>query len=310
MNAIDIDSLTYHYGERAALDSLSLAVADGQLFGILGPNGGGKTTLFRILSTLTRPAAGRVSVYGHALPGAAAAVRDCLGVVFQAPSLDKRLSVWENMRHRGHLHGLRGSALRQRAHALLDQFGLREREEDRVETLSGGLQRRVELAQCLLHRPKLLLMDEPTTGLDPTARAEFWQQLAAVQQTEDVTIVFTTHLFEEGERCDAIAILAAGKVVAAGAPSELKAELQPDVITIETADPQALANRLADELGVSPSCPDDEVVRLETDSATTLLPQLMAAGGDAITSISARKTDLGDVYVARTGNALHGGEDG
>ena len=193
---------------RQAIDNLELTIEPGEIFAFLGPNGGGKTTLFRLLSTLIPLQQGRVEILGFDLgraSGRQSAQR--IGVVFQAPSLDKKLTVAENIRHQGHLYGLSGRELESRQDEMLGRLGLADRRSERIETLSGGLRRRVELAKGMLHRPRLLLLDEPSTGLDPGARSDLWNYLREVRDADGVTVVLTTHLLEEADRADRIAIL-------------------------------------------------------------------------------------------------------
>ena len=209
-----------------------------EIFGLLGPNGSGKTTMFRLLSTLMLPSAGHAIIMGHDAATDPAGVRRHIGVVFQAQSVDGKLSAEENLRHIGHLYGLRGAALKARAGEMLRRVGLADRAKDRVETFSGGMQRRLELAKGLLHRPSVLLLDEPTTGLDPGARRDLWQYLQILRDQERVTILVTTHLMEEAERCDRLAILSHGNLVALGTPAELKQEIGGDVILLDTPDPE------------------------------------------------------------------------
>jgi ABC-2 type transport system ATP-binding protein len=225
MSALTTNRLTHRYGDRVALDQVCLRVNAREIFGLLVPNGGGKTTLFRILSTLVRPTAGSASILGLDLARDTGAIRRRLGVVFQAPSLDKKLTVRENLAHQGHLYGLSGKSLGERIDHLLLEFNLCDRTRDLVETLSGGLQRRVEIAKCLLHRPEILLLDEPSTGLDPGARIDLWQTLYPLRDQQDVTVLLTTHLMEEAERCDRVAIIDRGKIVAEGAPEELRSAI-------------------------------------------------------------------------------------
>src|SRR5882672_8865134 len=248
-----VETLTHRYGERVALNKVSFEVPKGEIFGLLGPNGGGKTTLFRILSTLVRPTSGSASILGLDLLRDTAALRSRIGVVFQAPSLDKKLRVRENLAHQGHLYGLAGSALRGRIDHLLIEFNLRDRAHDLVETLSGGLQRRVEIAKSLLHRPELLLLDEPSTGLDPGARIDLWQTLYRLRDQQDVTILLTTHLMEEAARCDRVAILDRGRIVASGTPEALRAEIGGEVVSARTKDATSLGERIATTLDVEVS---------------------------------------------------------
>src|SRR5258706_9841424 len=203
---VHVDHLTHAYGDRTALTDLSLSINPGEIFGFLGPNGSGKTTLFRILSTLLAPQKGRVMLLGLEVTRNRPEIRRQIGVVFQSPSLDKQLTAAENLRHQGHLYGLAGADLESRIDEMLARVGLSERPRDYVSTFSGGMRRRVELAKGLLHRPRILLLDEPSTGLDPGARLDLWQYLREIRDQEGVTILLTTHLMDEAEHCSRLAI--------------------------------------------------------------------------------------------------------
>ncbi len=253
---IVLTGLTHDYGTRLALDHLSFSVAPAQIFGLLGPNGSGKTTLFRILSTLMVPSGGTATIGGFDVATQPGAVRQQTGIVFQARSLDIKLTVEENLRHAGHLYGLSGKALRARIADVLARVALTDRAKEYVETLSGGMQRRVELAKGLIHSPSVLLLDEPSTGLDPGARLDLWQYLRTLRDDEGVTVLVTTHLMEEAEYCDRLAILSEGKLVALGSPEELKSTIGGDVVLFETDNETAarsLGERMAARFSVAPT---------------------------------------------------------
>jgi ABC-2 type transport system ATP-binding protein len=215
---ISVRDLRKTYGARVALAGVSLEVSAGEIVALLGPNGGGKTTLFRILATLLRSDAGSAQIAGCDVNAEPAGARAALGVVFQSPSLDRKLTVMENLRHHGHLYGLRGNGLVEKSQYWLQRVGLTERAGDRVETLSGGLARRVEIAKGMLPGPRVLLLDEPSTGLDPAARRNLWEQLDGLRQRDGVTVLLTTHIMDEAQRCDRVIMLDRGRVVAAGTP--------------------------------------------------------------------------------------------
>jgi ABC-2 type transport system ATP-binding protein len=297
------DALVHRYGERVALNQVSLRVAAGEIFGLLGPNGGGKTTLFRILSTLVRPTSGSARIFGLDLIRDRGVLRRRIGVVFQAPSLDKKLKVRENLAHQGHLYGLAGSGLRDRIDHLLVEFNLRDRADDLVETLSGGLQRRVEIAKSLLHRPELLLLDEPSTGLDPGARIDLWQTLYRLRDQQDVTVLLTTHLMEEAERCDRVAIIDRGTIVAKGEPQQLRAEIGGDVISARSEDATSLGERISKRFGVEVSVLNDEV-RIEQREGASFITKLVETFPGEIDSVTLAKPTLEDVFIARTGRRL------
>jgi ABC-2 type transport system ATP-binding protein len=291
----------HRYWNRAALNGVSFDVRPAELFGLLGPNGSGKTTLFRILSTLMVPVAGRAIILGHDPAQDPDELRREIGVVFQAQSIDLKLTAAENLMHQGHLYGLRGTVLKRRIAEILGRVGLAERARDKAETFSGGMQRRLELAKGLLHGPKVLLLDEPTTGLDPGARRDLWQYLRILREEEQVTILVTTHLMEEAERCDRLVILNEGRVVALGTPAELKQEIGGDVIVMETKDPERLAGRIRTQFGVDTQVLETQV-RIEKEHGHRFVMDLVQSFPGEIDSVSIAKPSLEDVFIRRTGH--------
>lgn len=300
-NAIVVTDLRQRFGEREALAGVSFEVKRGEIFGLLGPNGSGKTTTFRILSTLVRPTGGAVRVFGLDLATSSAAVRGRIGVVFQRPGVDGKLTVAENVRCHGRLYGLGGAELAERTGRILERLGLSDRARDRVDTLSGGLQRRVELAKGLLHKPELLLLDEPSTGLDPAARRDFNQYLARLRDEEGVTVVLTTHYMEEAERCDRVAILHEGRMVCLDTPDALKASVGGDVVSIQTPDPQALQALIRERLGFEAALVDG-ALRIERPRAHELIARLVDAFPAEVKSVSFGRPTLEDVFIHLTGH--------
>lgn len=298
---ISVQNLIHRYDDRTALDGVSFEVRNAELFGLLGPNGSGKTTLFRILSTLMLPTSGHAVIQGFDAATNPSALRRHIGVVFQAQSNDPKLTAYENLWHQGHLYGLRGAPLKARITEILERVGLADRADDEVEKFSGGMERRVELAKGLLHHPSVLLLDEPTTGLDPGARRDLWQYLAQLRDQENVTVIVTTHLMEEAERCDRLAILNQGKLVALGTPTELKREIGGDVILFEAADPEALARRIRDRFAVDATVMDRHV-RLEIENGHRFVTDVVEAFPGEIQSLSVSKPTLEDVFIRRTGH--------
>jgi len=311
---VEVEGLSRSYGERLALDRVSFDVGAGELFALLGPNGGGKSTLFKLLSTLLPPSAGSFRVDGLSPDGSLRELRRRLGVVFQSPSLDRKLTVLENLLVHGAVLGLGGRALRARAAGLLERMSVLDRARDRVETLSGGLARRVEIAKALLHAPKVLLLDEPSTGLDPLARRSLRALLAELARG-GTTVLLTTHLFEEAEEAGRIGILDRGRLVALGSPAELKGDVGGDVLVL-TTDSEAAASALAADAestlatgtaidagpgrvrAVGPS------VRIERPDAASLVPSLAASFGGRFRSLSLGAPSLEDVFVDRTGHSF------
>jgi ABC-2 type transport system ATP-binding protein len=298
---IQIERLSHRYDERLALDDVSFSVEAAEIFGLLGPNGSGKTTLFRVLSTLILPSSGRAVLAGHDTVREPNLVRREIGVVFQAASVDAKLTAQENLWHQGHLYGLSGAALKRRIAEMLGRVALADRAHDKVETLSGGQQRRVELAKGLMHHPSVLLLDEPSTGLDPGARRDLWLYLKMLRDQERVTVVVTTHLMEEAEHCDRLAILNEGKLVALGTPAALKREIGGEVIVMEARDPESLAKRIRGRFG-GPCTVIDGKVRLEREQGHRFVTDVVEAFPGEIDSISVSKPTLEDVFIDRTGH--------
>jgi len=298
---ISVENIVHRYDRRTALDGVSFEVRRAELFGLLGPNGSGKTTLFRILSTLMVPSSGRAVILGCDVATDPSALRRKIGVVFQAQSIDRKLTAAENLWHQGHLYGLHGPALKSRMAEMLARVGLADRAQEKAETFSGGMQRRLELAKGLLHRPAVLLLDEPTTGLDPGARRDLWQYLGILRDQEQVTVIVTTHLMEEAERCDRLAILSEGKLVALGTPAELKREIGGDVILLDTANAEALAERLRERFQVNAQVLEGQI-RLERTNGHRFMTDLVESFPGEIDAISISKPSLEDVFIRRTGH--------
>jgi ABC-2 type transport system ATP-binding protein len=300
---VSVENLTHRYGERLALAGVSFQVAEGAIFGLLGPNGGGKSTVFRILSTLMTPAGGKAVICGHDVAREPAAVRRRIGVVFQSQSLDKKLTVEENLRGQGHLHGLSGGVLRERIEKVIGRLGLRDRRNDLVEILSGGLKRRVEIAKGLLHRPSVLLMDEASTGLDPGARRELWQYILELREQEGVTVLLTSHILDEADKCDRLALLHQGRLVSEGSPAELKARIGGDVVILEAGDPDALGRQIEQRFHVRPASVDG-TLRVEIANGHRFITEVVEAFPGAIDSVGLHKPTLEDVFLRETGAAL------
>jgi len=296
-HAVRANDVAFAYGERQALRGVSFEVEKGAAFGFLGPNGSGKSTLFKLLSTIVPQQSGSITMLGHDLGREPAAIRRRIGVVFQSPAVDKKLTVAENLRYAGLLLNLGGKELATRIDEVLAAAVLADRRKDPVGELSGGLRRRVEIAKCLMARPDLVLLDEASTGLDPAARREMWKVLRA---QEGLTILFTTHLMEEAADADRLMLLDEGAVVAHGRPGELMEEVGGQVLEIETVDAEALVAEMRTAFDVE-ATQVDQTVRMEGEGVQELVPEVMKRFGDRIRRLHLAHPSLEDVFLHRTG---------
>jgi len=308
MIAVKTENLRHTYpagrktGPVEVLKGIDLEVETGCVFGFLGPNGSGKTTLFKILSTLLPLSNGDVSILGTDLKSEQYKVRKKIGVVFQSPSLDRKLTVRENLKHHGHLYGIRGGELQSRIEEMLVKFNLVEKGNVLAENLSGGQKRRVEIAKGLMHRPELLIMDEPSTGLDLGARRSLWNVITSLKD-EGVTILLTTHLMMEAELCDRLAIIDQGRVVSTGSPDEMKKTIGGDIITIQTPDPDKFIEIYHEKFGDTPLLVNGRV-RIEKERGHEFVPQIVESFPGMVTGVSYGKPTLEDVFISATGRAF------
>jgi ABC-2 type transport system ATP-binding protein len=286
-----------------AVRGIDLTVAQGETFGFLGPNGAGKTTTIAMLCTLAVPTAGRIQIAGHDTRTAPGRVRRDIGLVFQETTLDGELTAEENLRFHADLYSLPRATLSARIDAMLNLVGLAARQGALVGTFSGGMRRRLEIARGLLHRPRVLFLDEPTIGLDPQARARLWSHLGEVREREATTLFLTTHYLEEAERCDRIAIIDDGRIVAQGTPAELKSVLGADRVELRTGDDAAAAATLRTRFGVE-AVIGPRGVRLDADDGARLVPRLCAGLDVPVHEVTVTRPSLDDVFLHHTGHRI------
>jgi ABC-2 type transport system ATP-binding protein len=298
--SVNFQDVSYSYSEHRALHEVSFQVRAGDFFGLIGPNGGGKSTAFKLLSTSIKVQSGQIQVAGHDVTSASDSVRSDIGVVFQSPALDKKLTVEENLSHQGRLYGLTGKTLRKRVDEELTRFHLADRKKDRAEKLSGGLKRRLEIAKSLLHNPKVLILDEPTTGLDPLARRETWAYLRELNRSAGLTVLLTTHLLEEAASCDSIVLIDCGRKVSEGKPSELVETLGGDVVSIQTGNAADLAKRVSETFSVDATHVQNEV-RVQIHAGHAFIPKLVESFSGEILSVTLGKPTLEDLFISKTG---------
>jgi ABC-2 type transport system ATP-binding protein len=305
--AIQVEGLEKRFGDVHAVRGVDFEVYPGETFGFLGPNGAGKSTTINMLCTLLRPSAGRAIVAGFDVATQRDEVRREIGLVFQDTTLDGYLSAAQNLRFHGQLYGVPSEQLEVRMRQVLELVGLWDRRDKDVQTFSGGMKRRLEIARGLLHSPRVLFLDEPTVGLDPQTRASIWEYLDELRRQEDLTIFLTTHYMDEAEHCDRIAIMDAGKIVALDTPQALKGAIGTDRIRLVTSDDQAAAATIAERFGLETSVKPDGLV-LQVADGESFVPRLLADLGVPVRSVSVSRPTLDDVFMAYTGRTIRDAE--
>src|ERR687895_325007 len=310
-NAIEADGLVKKYGEVQALDGLSFSVPEGGVFGLLGPNGAGKSTTVKILTTLSRADAGNARVGGLDVVRDPDKVRHLIGVVAQKSGLDPEATGRENVRLQGQIYGLHGRELEQRIDELLARFGLADAGDRIVRGYSGGMQRRLDIALALIHRPRVLFMDEPTTGLDPEVRADMWQEISRLAREEGLTVLLTTHYMEEADvLASRLVILDRGRIVAEGTPEQLKGELQGDAVHVELGEAEAngsVQSALAQVPGISEASVDGRLLRARADNGARAVPavlQALESNGIEVAAVTVARPSLEDVYLRYAGRTF------
>jgi len=300
---IHVEHLVKKYGEVTAVDDVSFEVFEGEIFGFLGPNGAGKTTTINILCTLTRPTSGKATVCGYDVVKEQNRVRQSIGLVFQDPSLDERMTALDNLEFHAFVYNMPRGLRKRRIEEVLRMVELWERRHSVVRTFSGGMKRRLELARGLLHCPRVLFLDEPTLGLDPQTRARIWEYIHNLRREENLTIFLTTHYMEEAENADRIAIIDHGRIVALDTPEALKERVGGDVIRLKTADDETAIAELRYKFNIE-AVRDGDGVRFEVYGGSSFIPRLTSALPVAINSITLRRPTLEDVFLKLTGREL------
>lgn len=303
MNIIEVKNLTKRYGDLTAVDNISFSVAKGDIFGFLGPNGAGKTTTINMLTTLLKPTAGKALVHGFDVQHDKDKVRASIGLIFQDPSLDDKLTARENLRFHAWLYKIPSDKIAERISEMLRMVELEKRQKDLVETFSGGMKRRLEIARGLMHCPKVLFLDEPTIGLDPQTRAHIWDYINKLRSQENITMFMSTHYMDEAEYCDRIAIIDEGKIIALDTPANLKKMVGGDVINIKTNDNQKAALEIKQKFNLEPQEKNRELI-ITTEAGEEFIPKIVKQLSVSILSINIRKPTLNDVFLKLTGKEI------
>jgi ABC-2 type transport system ATP-binding protein len=305
---IETIDLAKRFGELIAVDKLNIVVEQGEIFGLLGPNGAGKTTTISMLCTILKPSYGTAKVNGFDIVKQATQVRKSIGIVFQDPSVDDRLTGRENLHMHANLYGVPPSEQKTRIEKVLKLVELEDRADDILRTYSSGMRRRLEIARGLIHYPKILFLDEPTIGLDPQTRKHIWIYIEELRETHDITIVLTTHYMEEADKLsDRVAIMDYGKIVALDTPAKLKETLEGDVITIKTTEAEKLSPILAKIMNIQRTLISDDQLELTVKEGEAILPKIVEAAAKSNINVEAvllREPSLEDVFLHYTGRAI------
>lgn len=302
-NIIEVRDLRKQYGDFTAVDGVSFTVGEGELFGFLGPNGAGKSTTINMLCTILRVTSGLATVNGFNVAENPAAVRRSIGIIFQDPSLDSQLTAWENLAFHARVYNLSRANWVPQAETLMKMVDLWDRRNDLVKNYSGGMKRRLEIARGLLHQPRVLFLDEPTIGLDPQTRQHIWEYVDRLRAETSTTVFLTTHYMDEAERCDRIAIIDHGKIVALDTPEGLKSIVGGDVISLKTSDNERATVILRERFGIEPTDMNG-VLRLEVSQGDAFIPLLVRDLGVPIQTVSVRRPSLDDVFLRVTGREM------
>jgi ABC-2 type transport system ATP-binding protein len=305
--AVAVERLTKRYGDVTAVNGMSFEVNAGEVFGFLGPNGAGKTTTINMLCTLVQPTGGTARVAGHDIVTERDAVRHSIGVVFQEPTVDAYLSAEQNLRFHAALYGMPAGAARRRIDHVLELVDLTASRGRKVQTFSGGMRRRLEIARGLLHLPRVLFLDEPTLGLDPQARVAIWEHVNELRRSDDLTIFLTTHYMEEAEYCDRIAIIDHGQIVVLDTPEALKTRVGTDRVQIETQDDKAAIAALRERLSIDAAIHEGRVT-FSVMAGEEFVPRLFATLGVPIKSVHVARPSLDDVFLSYSGRTLRDAE--
>lgn len=305
--AIVVDGLARSFGAVEAVKGIDFTVDQGEVFGFLGPNGAGKSTTINMLCTLLTPSGGSARVAGHDIVRDRDEVRRNIGLVFQDPTVDGYLTGEQNLRFHAELYGVPRSVVGDRMRQVLQMVGLWDRRKDRVETYSGGMKRRLEIARGLLHSPRVLFLDEPTVGLDPQTRSSIWDYIRQLKEAEEITIFMTTHYMDEAEYCDRIAIMDSGTIVALDTPEALKASVGKDRVQLHTADDGAAIAALSERFQLEAAVREGAVT-FAVASGEEFVPRLFAELGVPIRSVSVSRPSLDDVFMSYTGTTIRDAE--
>lgn len=302
--ALSVRGLRHRFQDRAVLEGLDLDVRRGEILGLLGPNGSGKSTALAVIAGLLPRQEGSITWNGRELSGADRAFRAETGVVFQRPAVDPKLTALQNLVLAGSLHGLAPSVRRERAARLLDAAGLADRAHDVVGEFSGGMKRRLDLARALVHEPRLLVMDEPTAGLDEASFRETWERVGGMRAGRDVTVLVATHRPDEAQRCDRLAVIAAGRIERVATPQELQSMVSRDVVVLEGREASRLEVEVSRRFSLTVLREGDRVL-VESERGHELIPRLVEGLGDfRLDAVSLRRPTLADAFLKITGRRL------